>query len=405
MWVHKKKTFLLPRLINDENEPIVEANSGKKHRRQKNPVKFADDILLDCLKFVSWKCINKCQQIDRNWFRLIYREKSRENDKSALPPALLEKFEMSKPDHYYTVHQELKELQDQEMHCVKRCESMIAARMPPTFSGRSEIYNVTNRAQEIHLGISVSKDRDIAIHEYDKKYERIFSWMFDNEIGSPFWAHIQHWFSHLLEPHGVIKSVKLVPFDLKILKDLKKSNSNLVNKIFAEELHIDFEFHEFDWVTNFCSKYCSAMTLGWTFDSINKEKWDSDEESLKECVDTIRGFIGSQGHNFDKIEIVACWLGHIDKLATEIVQMFKNHEDPSKMIQEISLERIVDEPDADSYVKRIKERFPFCLDGTEADIYKRTYKNQNSDYTLETTQSADDILRTIYFTIMKPITQ
>ncbi|KAI1731228.1 hypothetical protein Ddc_00032 [Ditylenchus destructor] len=405
MWGQKKKTFLLPSLINDENESIADVNSGKKHGLQKEPVKFADDIMLDSLKYLNWKCINKCQHIDKNWFRLIYREKSRENDKSALPPPLLEKFVMSKPDHYYDVYKDLKELQDQEMHCVERCKSMSAARMPSTFTGRSEIYNANNRAQEIHLGISVSKDRDIAIHEYDKNYERIFSCMFDNEIGNDSSAHIHHWFRHLLEPHGALKLVKLVPFDMKIWKDLKKSDLNLVNRIFAEKLQIDFEFHEFDWVTDFCSKHCSARTLGWTLDSINEEKWDSDEESLKDCLDTIRGFIGSQGHNFDKLEIDACWFYHVDKLAMEIVQMFKDHEDPSEMIQEISLERIVDEPDADYHVQKIRERFPFCLDGTKADIYKRTHKNQNSEYTLETTQTSDDILRTIYFTIMKPISQ
>ncbi|KAI1691645.1 hypothetical protein Ddc_24095 [Ditylenchus destructor] len=275
---------------------------------------------------------------------------------------------------------------------------------PTNFTGRSEIYNVDNIVQQIELEIGVGKDSDMELYNY----EGIFSWTFENEITDESWPHIQHWFSHLLEPHGTIKYVSLVPFDMKIWNDLKKSHPNVVSRICAVELEIEFELHELDWVINFASRYCSAKTLNWTLWSTN----DHEDKLIlkKECLAAIGGFIGSQGDNFDKLKIDAlnssyCISYNGDELAVEIVKIFQSLEDPSKMVREISLELCDSKDDAHYQVEQNAKGFPFCLDENKSDIFKRVFTNQNSDYVLETSQSVDEGSRVINFKVIEPTLQ
>ncbi|KAI1696955.1 hypothetical protein DdX_18772 [Ditylenchus destructor] len=233
--------------------------------------------------------------------------------------------------------------------------------------------------------------------------------MFKNEITDESWPHIQHFFSHLLEPHGTVKYVSLVPFDMKIWNELKKSNPNVVGRICAVELSIEFKPLELDWVIDFSSKYCSAKILQWWFVFVDEEESDSNASKsnnksfilTEKCLDAIVAFVGSQGNNFDKLEIIADESYNVDELAVKMVEMFQTHKDPSKMIKEISLKQS-DEEGAHYQVVQNAKGFPFCLDDSESEIFKRKYKNLNSDYVLETTQSVDDTDRTIYFNVIEP---
>ncbi|KAI1690556.1 hypothetical protein DdX_22417 [Ditylenchus destructor] len=316
-------------------------------------------------------------------------------NESILPPRLFETFYMFKAS--YNVAKDTRQYKDQEMQCFERCKSVRIGSKPTNFTGRTEIYSEDNSAQEIVLKIDVSNDKDLP---YDR-YENIFSCMFKNEITDESWPHIQHFFSHLLEPHGTVKYVRLIPFDMKIWNELKNSNPNVVGRICAVVLKIEFKPLELDWVTNFSSKYCSAKTLQWWFVFVDAEKTDSNEsdsnasksnnKSLilsEECLDAIVAFVGSQGNNFDKLDIISYGSYNVDELAVKMVEMFQKHENPSKIIKEILLSHVDEEGPHYQVLKGL--------------CFIRKYKNQNSDYVLETTQSVDKYNRTIHFNVIEP---